>query len=339
MNAELRQTAEALREELPFGWGVRERRPSGGGSLEVYHSGEAGGGVLLTGGRSVTLIGPSLDHTGASVGPCPGSIFLGEFVGQGWRDRLVAQVLTAIRLFREKWPHAVAGRPFDAIYTWARRAGACSGALRWLLALETGSGKAEELLAICPRGDWILWAAAKCGAPECQIEEVSRRAVLRAVREHAGRALSRLAEVKPGTLDRLAFEEIAAPLLALEDDAELWEIREVAKEAAERATRELPSSRSTCQTDTGHRWAAYAAERGERAAKVANGGIGGQEAAFLASSTAGFSAIAVVYLDRVVVPGGDPVEASEASELRRSAEDAREIFGPSPAWIRRVGDG
>jgi hypothetical protein len=103
MNRQARETIDALTRVLPRPWKARLEMMSSD-SIEVYHPGPRGGGVLLRWGRHVVLVAPNHDDNGVSLGPCADTEERGEFRGRGWRQRLVSEVMTTIGEFDRRYP-------------------------------------------------------------------------------------------------------------------------------------------------------------------------------------------------------------------------------------------
>jgi hypothetical protein len=106
---EIRDLIAVLNETvLPSPWKARETI-MGGGSIEIFHPGDAGGGLLLQWGRKLTVIQPSKLPSGRFRGPVGDRIEIGDYHGRGWFDALVAGVKSGLHVFETRYQYAMKG--------------------------------------------------------------------------------------------------------------------------------------------------------------------------------------------------------------------------------------
>lgn len=100
---DIQRTIDAITAVLPPGWAVRTCAPLRGDRLEVYHGGEAGGGVVVDEYRFVKVIEPHNKSTWQWREPTP----VGDYRGSARAARVAEGVLKAIRIFRERYAYAL----------------------------------------------------------------------------------------------------------------------------------------------------------------------------------------------------------------------------------------
>ena len=145
---------------------------------------------------------------------------------------------------------------------WLRANNACNSAVEWCN--EHPELSVQELLDICPRGEWILWAYAKAGYAPDVLAPVSYRAATRAV-GYAADALDR-AGVQHG-LRGLVITDAESALAAKEAARAAVQTAWAANEAARAAEAAEWAARAAARAAAADAdWAAWAA-RAARAAQ------------------------------------------------------------------------
>ena len=182
--------------------------------------------------------------------------------------------------------------------TWLRAKNACTSAVEWCD--EHPELSVQELMSICPRGEWILWVYSKAGyAPEV-LAPVAYRAATRAI-GYAADALDR-AGVQHG-LHGLVITDAESALAA--------------KEAA----------RAAVQTAWAAEWAANEAARAAAlAARVAEWAARAAEAAEAAEWAARAAARAAAADADWVAWAARAARAAWVEENKRCADDCRQML-------------
>ena len=104
---EVRDLIAVLNETaLPAPWRAREPIMDRY-SVEIYHPGDVGGGILIQWGRKVIVIQPSKLPSGRPRGPVGDRIEIGDYGGRGWLGALLAGVKSALHVFETRYAYAL----------------------------------------------------------------------------------------------------------------------------------------------------------------------------------------------------------------------------------------
>jgi len=178
----------------------------------------------------------------------------------------------------------------DPLRDWFDDHGWCVDAREWYDFLPAADCTAERVWALCDRGDWLLWWHVIAGTPREMLAPVVYRAADRACREYAPAALQAagLTEQAQSLRSLAPVVDRATARTAWDAARDVWAAMDAAREFAGAVA-----------------WAVWAAMDAARAAGAAAGDA--EPAAWVAAEAAG--------------------DAGDA-ELRRCAEDCRELLGP-----------